>query len=148
MFLKFILSIIVIFFNLYVIRYMNMLRQKECECYEDKKTQVLYIFGYSILTIAVVSIYYLIPIMINFITKKTPSIFTYLVSGKIYLLFELYLMGGLVNLVLIYTLTKQIIESKCNCSDTLERKVLKYYSSSMLIIYILSFILSIDMYIS
>lgn len=148
MYFKFILSIIVILFNLYVIRYMNMLREKECECYEDKKIQVLYIFGYSIITIAVVAIYYVIPLMITFFTKKTPLIFTYLVQGKIYLLFELYLLAGLVNLVLIYTLTKEIIESKCNCSDTLERKVLKYYSLTVLIIYVLSFIVSIDMSIS
>ena len=148
MYIKFILSIIVILFNLYVIRYMNMLREKECECYEDKKVQVMYILVYSIITIAVVAIYYVIPLLIRFITKKTPSLFTNLVSGKIYILFELYLLAGLVNLILIYTLTKEIIESKCNCSDTLERKILKYYSSAVLIIYVLSFIISLDMYIS
>ena len=148
MYIKFILSIIVILFNLYVIRYMNMLREKECECYEDKKLQVMYIFVYSIITIAVVAIYYVIPLLIRFITKKTPSLFINLVSGKIYILFELYLLAGLVNLILIYTLTKEIIESKCNCSDTLERKILKYYSSAVLIIYVLSFIISLDMYIS
>ena len=125
-----------------------MLRKKECECYEDKRLQVLYVFVYSMITIAVVAIYYVIPLLIALITKKTPSFFTYLVTGKIYLLFELYLLAGLVNLVLIYTLTKEIIEAKCNCSDTLERKILKYYSLVVLIIYVLSFIISLDMYIS
>ena len=147
---KFILSFVVILFNLYIIRYTNILKNTDCECYESNKYRIRYIFGYATLTIGVVLLYYTIPIFINLVTKKPPEVFAILAnpSGKLFILFELYLIAGLLNLAIIYNTTHQIIQSRCNCADKIERKVLYYYSITVLIIYILSFIVSLDLYIS
>ena len=147
---KFILSFIVILFNLYIIRYTNILKNTDCECYENNKYRILYIFGYAVITIGVVLLYYTIPIFIHMVTKNTPEVFATLAnsSGNLYILFELYLIAGLLNLAIIYNTTQGIIQSRCNCSDKIERKVLYYYSIAVLGIYILSFIVSLDIYIS
>lgn len=145
MLVKWLLSIVTILFNLFIVRYVYTLKNNDCECYENNKLKLNFVFGYACLTIALILIYYTIPISVTYF-KKT-NMFEFLAKGSVRTLFEIYLIAGLINLALIYNTTQKIVQSKCNCSDSLERKILYYYSITVFVIYIISFLVSIELYL-
>lgn len=149
--IKIFMVICVIFINLYVLKYINDLEKSNCECSQNWKKK--YIKYYALITLGVVTIYYVLPLTLklflpeslNFIGNSFAKV---LKSNQLIVLLELYLIFGLVNIFLIFKFTKEIKNSKCGCDDTLERQVLYYYSIVIIVIYIFSFLISTDLYIS
>jgi hypothetical protein len=147
--LNVILILLVLIVNSFVIYFITELDKKECECSQTNILGKRYIKYYALVTLGVVTIYYIIPYILNVGGKSVMNInlnvSKFLLSTPVKFILELYLICGLVNIILIFTLTKKMKSSKCRCDDTFKRQFLFYYSLVIIAIYVLSFIISIEL---
>ena len=131
---------------------MTELDKKECECAKHKSIEKQYIKYYAIVTLCIVSLFYIIPYLLNFggkyLMNLNLNLAKLLLSNTFKFLLEIYLIGGLVNIMLIFNLTKKMKKAKCGCNDTFKRKFLFYYSLVIIAIYIVSFIISMELYLN
>jgi|TARA_B110001469_G_scaffold121179_1_gene130429 hypothetical protein len=150
--LNVLLILLVLIVNSFVIHFVKELDKKECECAKHKSIEKQYIKYYAIVTLGAVTIFYILPYLLNLGGKSLMNInlnlSKCLLSNTVKFLLELYLIGGLVNIMLLFYLTKKMKKSKCGCEDTFKRKFLFYYSLVIIAIYIVSFIISMELYIN
>ena len=139
------LVILVILLNLFIIKYIRDLEKKDCLCSQNWKKD--YIKYYAITSLVVVTIYYVVPLSLNLISMGK-NLVKLLKSKQMLLLLEIYLIFGLFNIYLLLKFTKEQKKSECGCEDVFERKFLFYYSLGVLTIYIIAFIISMDLYIT
>ena len=149
--LNVILILLVLIVNSFVIYFITELDKKECECSQTKILGKRYIKYYALVTLGVVIIYYILPYLLNVGGNSgmnmNLNLAKFLLSNPVKFILELYLIGGLVNIIMIFTLTKKMKDSKCGCDDTFKRKFLFYYSLVIIAIYVLSFIISMELYL-
>ena len=161
--IQFLLAFIAIFVNLFILRYLRGLEAKDCECSTNHvvDSEANYIKWYALISIGVIGLYYIIPFLLTLgifllkpknnktiVAKLSSGFSKMLLSPSAMFIFEVYLIAGLINIYLIYRLTKNIKKSKCACTDTIERKSLYYYSIGVIVIYIIAFLVSIEMKLS
>lgn len=161
--IQFLLAFVAIFINLFILRYLQGLEAKDCECSRSHLVdyEVNYIKWHALISIVVIGLYYIIPFLLilciflvkpknnkTVLAKLSKGISQILLSPGVMFIFEIYLITGLINIYLIYRLTKNIKKSKCACADTIERKSLYYYSIGVISIYIIAFLISIEMKLS
>jgi len=151
--LNVLLILLVLIVNSFVIYFITELDKKECDCSQNKNKNIekRYIKYYAILTLGVVTLYYIIPYILNVggksVMNANLNLAKFLVSNPVKIILELYLICGLVNICLIFNLTKNMKDAKCGCDDTFKRKFLFYYSLVIIAIYVLSFIISMELYL-
>ena len=150
--LNVLLILLVLIVNSFVIYFITELDKKECECAKHKSIEKKYIKYYAMITLFVVSLFYILPFLLNLGGKSLMNVnlnlAKFLISNTVKFLLEIYLIGGLVNIMLIFYLTKKMKKSKCGCDDTFKRKFLFYYSLVIIAIYIVSFIISMELYLN
>ena len=149
--LNVLLILLVLIVNSFVIYFITELDKKECECSQHKSIEKRYIKYYAIITLGVVTLFYILPYLLNLggksVMNMNLNLAKFLLSNTVKIILELYLIGGLVNISLIFNLTKKMKDAKCGCDDTFKRKFLFYYSVVIIAIYVLSFIISMELYL-
>ena len=149
--LNVLLILLVLIVNSFVIYFITDLDKKDCECSKHKSIEKQYIKYYAIVTLVVVTLFYIIPYILNIggksVMNANLNLAKFLVSNPVKIILELYLIGGLVNIFLIFNLTKNMKHAKCGCDDTFKRIFLFYYSLVIIAIYVLSFIISMELYL-
>ena len=149
--LNVLLILLVLIVNSFVIYFITDLDKKDCECSKHKSIEKQYIKYYAIVTLVVVTLFYILPYLLNVggksVMNANLNLAKFLLSNSVKIILELYLIGGLVNIMLILSLTKKMKDAKCGCDDTFKRKFLFYYSLVIIAIYVLSFIISMELYL-
>lgn len=137
----------VILINCYVIYYIKQLDGNTCECSQSSNFKKKIIKWYAYISLFVVTLFYITPFLLSSLNKKIGrSLSKILLSPTIYSFLEIYLVFGLLNIYLIFKLTRDLYTSRCKCNLDWHNRIIFYYSIILIVIYICSFIVSIDLH--
>ena len=141
------LILLVILINLLVLFLIKENEKKQCECSKLLGWKRTFIKNYTILSLALITIIYILPIILLILRQKSlGSKFSKFVQSPFISLFlSAYLGIGFFNIYYIFKYTKELETSKCACmldednilQNTI-RKWLHYYSILVILIYIIT----------
>ena len=137
------LVILTIFINLGVLYLIKTKEINNCDCSKISIFKKNYIKYYSLVSLLLVTIIYILPILLIIIRLKNIGyLYTaFLKSNPVQLITSIFLALGFFNIYFIFRYTKDLEKSKCNCETKEEetlRKTLNYYALVVITIYIIT----------
>jgi len=127
-------ALFIVFYS-YVLKYVNDLNVKKCECSENWKRDFIKYFSMAAIGVLVLSL------LLVFVERLTEAprgltVFANVLSG-------VYFLAFIVFLGVLFVYTRNLLKTNCECSEDKMRTMTYYFSAIVGGFYILAFVLAL-----